>query len=241
MRTKCLHDKGCANKLVADGMYEWANGVMSCDQTVAPNWDKFDEKWDAILNIPLKRVHFCVLHAEMCLIDKLLFLHIVYVWNMKLKDRAASCVSKVEELLSSMGLHGGNVKLQKDAQLLHTSGNLPAKVSMGGVKAQRFLSNHRRNQKNIGWGFWEQLCECTTNLESDSLVRNMRARVWKVLNKLAKILRQHSITNDDVQLLKDAIVEFTQAMVIGWGETHITHYMVRQIKLFTFKSNFLMQ
>ena len=79
MQTQCLHNKRCANKLVIDGMYEWANGVMSGDQTTAPNQDKFDEKWDAILNIPLERVHCCVLHAEMRLIDKLLFLHIMYV------------------------------------------------------------------------------------------------------------------------------------------------------------------
>ena len=32
---------------------------------------------------------------------------------------------------------------------------------------------------------------------------------------------------DDVQLLKDALVEFTQAMVDGLGETNIMHYMVK--------------
>ena len=95
----CLHNKRRANKLDADGMYEWANGVTSCDQPIAPNRDKLDEKWDAILNIPLESVHFCVLHVEMCLIDKLLFLCIMYVWNMKLEDKAAPCVSKVEELV----------------------------------------------------------------------------------------------------------------------------------------------
>ena len=61
---------------------------------------------------------------------------------MKPEDRVVACVSKVEELLCSIGLHGGNIKLKKYAQLSRALGNLPAKVSMGGVKARRFLSNH---------------------------------------------------------------------------------------------------
>lgn len=85
-----------------------------------------------------------------------------------------------------------------------------------------------------GWNCFMGLMRCVL---SDPLVRNMRVFIWKALDKLANIIRQHSITNDDVQLLKNALVKFTQAMVEGWDETHITHYMFRQI----FKSNFLLQ
>lgn len=53
---------------------------------------------------------------------------------MKLKDKVAACISKVEELLSAMRLHGGNVKLQKDVQLSRASRNLLCEVSMGGAK-----------------------------------------------------------------------------------------------------------
>lgn len=49
MHTQQLHCKRRADRVIVDGMYQWANGVMSCDDNIAPNRDKLDEKWDAIL------------------------------------------------------------------------------------------------------------------------------------------------------------------------------------------------
>ena len=37
MCTQQLHDKRHANKLDVDGMCQWANGFVSCDQNIAPN------------------------------------------------------------------------------------------------------------------------------------------------------------------------------------------------------------
>ena len=34
----------CANNLSVDGMYQWCNGIMTCDQDVAPKQDKIDKE-----------------------------------------------------------------------------------------------------------------------------------------------------------------------------------------------------
>lgn len=87
---------------------QWENGILSCDQCLAPDRDKKDLKWYPILLIPLERVHICTLHAELCILDKLLYLHLVYAWTLILAKLLAHCISQAEKLLSDMGFHGGH-------------------------------------------------------------------------------------------------------------------------------------
>ena len=96
---------------------QWFQGILSCDRTNPPNRDIDDNKWDPILPIPLTRVHICSLHARLRILDKLLKLHINYAWNMEPLERRESCIQDLEEILNSIGLHGGMVTLHKDSKI----------------------------------------------------------------------------------------------------------------------------
>lgn len=99
---------------------QWFNGILSCDQTIAPNRDTEDKDLKPILNIPLSHVHICSLHARLRILDKLLKLHVNYAWNMELVERREECICALQDVLSSVGLHGGAVTLTKDTK---TSGS----------------------------------------------------------------------------------------------------------------------
>ena len=47
----------------------------------------------------------------MCVFDRLLKLHIDYALTMKLIAKSKEATTKVEELLNSIGCHGGNVSI----------------------------------------------------------------------------------------------------------------------------------
>ena len=76
-----------------------------------------DKNMDPILLIPLTRVHICTLHGFVRIVDKLVYLSILFAWNKRPQEIAQSSVEAIEKVLSNAGLHGGNVKICKDTKL----------------------------------------------------------------------------------------------------------------------------
>lgn len=135
-----------------------------------PNCSIKDANWNSIIAFPLDNVHFCTLHAFMQIFDRLLKLHIDCAFTMKPIQRSREALSKVEELLNSLGCHGGNVQIvvKKNPGDTH---EVAQQVSMSGGKAQRFfekppkkvirrLSNHVGEQGNA-WELWKDLCKAS--------------------------------------------------------------------------------
>lgn len=135
---------------------------MSCNTNTPPNCDQQDSLWDPILDIPLSRVHICTLHARLRIMDKLLKLHINYAWNMEPEDLRKECISKLEDALSSLGLHGGAVTLSKYSKRSGQGQDNPNKVCMGGSKARHLLTNHTESTSHTEFEIWKNICDCTT-------------------------------------------------------------------------------
>ena len=101
-----------------------------------------DKSFQAILDIPLCRVHICTLHALCKIVEKIVHLYIGFSWKLRpLKARDAA-TQKLESVLCEIGLHGGNVKIEADMKKSRKGDLTPMKPSIGGVKARRFLSFH---------------------------------------------------------------------------------------------------
>ena len=84
-------------------------------------------------------MHVCTLHARLRILDKLLMLHINYAWNMEPVDRREECIRELEDILSSVGLHGNAIKLTKDRKASGATQDWPNKICMGGRKASIFF------------------------------------------------------------------------------------------------------
>ena len=87
------------------------------------------------------------------------------------------------------------MRLKEDKKMSGKTQNLPAKVSMGGAKARRFLSNHNLGKEKhtlshspSSWECWKALCECTTNNASHPSTMTLRAKVWPKLDAFVKLL-----------------------------------------------------
>ena len=119
---------------------EWMCSVLKCPVMEVPNRSTKDKTWHPIINVLFTNVHFCTLHAFMRIFDRLLKLHIDFAFTMKPLSRSMEAIGKIEEILNSIGCHGGNVSIIGEVENMH---EVPQEVSMNGVKAQRFLKKIR--------------------------------------------------------------------------------------------------
>ena len=88
---------------------EWDRSMLHCPMLEEPDRLMKDTTWIPIIAFSLDNVHFCTLHAFMQIFDRLLKLHIDYAFTMKQIQQSREALSKVEELLNSLGCHRGNV------------------------------------------------------------------------------------------------------------------------------------
>lgn len=211
---------------------EWKDGILSCDQSRPPSRDEEDPEWNPILDIPLCQVHVCTLHARLRILDKLLMLHVNYAYNMEPAERRDDSIRALEEILSSIGLHAGAVVLTKNKKSNPTQDN-PNKICMGGSKARHLLTNHSGSNSRTEFEIWKKVCDVTTYRGNDYRIGIKRASVWETCDQMVDLLERPHLSENDIESLKHAICKFTGEMVEAWGETHITHYMVRrQVTLF---------
>ena len=83
----------------------------------------------------------------MQIFDRLLKLHIDYAFTMP-DDCGKEALHNVEGLLSSLGCHGGNVKIVANKKN-GDNHEVAQQVSMSGVKARRFLAKPVRSRQSL--------------------------------------------------------------------------------------------
>lgn len=142
-------------------------------------------------------------------------------------ERREQCIKDLESVLSQIGLHSGAVTLTKDKKSSGTTQDNPNKICMGGSKARHLLANHSRSESHTQFQIWKQVCDVTTFRGNDAHMGLKRAQIWETLDDLVKLMEKPKLTDDEIETLQDAIQNFTSQMVDAWGETHITHYMVK--------------
>ena len=72
------------------------------------------------------------MHALCQIIDKLLFLYITFARTLQPNSDRTTSLRRLEEALSAIGLHGGNVKLEIDKKRSKDGRSVPRKVSIKG-------------------------------------------------------------------------------------------------------------
>lgn len=139
----------------------------------------------------------------MRIFDRLLKLQIDYAFTMKPLQRSTEALAEVEELLNSLGCHGGNVQIVVKKNI-GDSHDVSQQVSMSGGKARRFfekplkkvkrrLSNQVADQGKA-WELWKDLCKITSDTDVDPTIINQRRQVWESFNKVLCLMNQsHTI------------------------------------------------
>ena len=202
----------------------WKGGILSCPQNLPPNRDELDPNIDAVLPIPLIRVHMCTLHAFVRIVDKMVYLSIMFAWNKTPQTESKKSIEAIESVLSKAGLHGGHVKIEKDIKRSGTRGNIPAKPSISGVKARRFLENKCGHGC---WGLYEQLIDAEDDRTSGGRESSRKKKcAWRSLSSLFLLMEKDKFMDGDAIAFQEVVTDFIKAMKEAWGDNHMTHYMV---------------
>ena len=117
--------------------------------------------------------------------------------------------------------------LTKDHKNPNSMQDNPNKVCIRGSKARHLLLNHTSSMSHTKFQIWKKVCDVTTYRGNVARLGIKRARVWESYDGMVKLLKKLFLQEDKVEEFKQAIQNFTAAMVDAWEKTHITHYMVR--------------
>ena len=136
------------------------------------------------------------MHGLCRIIEKLLFLYICFAWTLQPAIAKAECIKSLELILSSIGLHDGQVKIDQDEKTSTGGRDLPKKLSVNGVKAEQFLSMPAQSKRPIGQQARARQnakfnrCRCVHNAVVDHAgfgeARNCKANVWKCIDTIFK-------------------------------------------------------
>lgn len=221
--------KKCANASAAHREHasrekgKWQGGLFAsgiqgepCDAATHP-------RWKMVLPIPLSRTHMCTLHAQVRMVEKLLHLHFIFVWNMQNEERRAVAIESMEKSLSAIGVEGGNCQLRKDEKLSGKAGNVVMKPSLSGVVASRlFQPSSWSNQDRA----WKDVVMSENNHLENGQARRNRFQVWEALEELQPYLTGLVLTAEQRGACKAKLDQFGKAFLKAFGENHVTHYMV---------------
>jgi hypothetical protein len=200
------------------------SGILICPQDLPHVHDDLDPDVDVVLPIPLIRVHMCTLHAFVRIVVKMVCLSILFAWNKIPKEESKKLIEAIEQVLSKEGLHGGNVKIEKDIKRSGTRGNIPPNPSISGVKARHFLEN---KCGRIFFGFYEDLIDAEddhTNGGRESTRKKKRA--WRSLSSLFLLMDKEKFIEGDATTFQKDVTDFIREIKEARGESHMTHYMV---------------
>ena len=238
----CMYNmsKGATSKSSCIYCMHSSNHLDISNHTKAPSRStSIDPSLKPILDIPLSRVHICTLHALCRIIEKLVHLYIQFAWKEKNLMIHKRNINKIEKILSSIGLHGGKVKIIADPKRSTKTHKVPCKPSIGGVKARRFLTFNgelgKINSKQgstIKYGQWKVLHNAIKDHVDGGFARTRKAKVWKALDELFSLCDKKTWEDGYTVHLRKALSKFGQSMTSGWSSNNITHYMVSTKFLF---------
>lgn len=202
--------------------------------TKPPNRHLLDKNFKPVFDIPLSNVHICTMHALCRVVEKLINLYIGFVWKIKNQSERRKGIIAIEDALSSMQLHGGNVQIEQDQKLSTSEKDLPKKVSVGGVKARRFLSRPAANTtkkratnhvSRIEYQQWRKLHNAVKDHEAAS--RNAKSEVWHAIDNIFGMCDKESWSTPDIKVFQAHLLQLKKQFIAAWTENNITHYMVR--------------
>ena len=128
-------------------------------------------KWEPILNILITCVHFCTLHAQCHIVEKIIHLHICYIWTIKDTIQRNEAISAMEHALSKVGLAGGSVVLTKDAKLFGKNSDLPSKLSFNGNRCRKLFKPSSWSQLD---NVWKDICNAERNNTNHGVAKKDR-------------------------------------------------------------------
>lgn len=204
----------------------WAGGLFASSVAAQPCDMMASARWRPILPIPLSRVHICTLHAQVRLTEKIVHMHIMYVWNIQDQKLRATAIEQMEKSLSAIGAHGGNVEIRKDPKLSGNTGNVPQKPSLSGVVASRLFkpSVWSGNDKA-----WKDVCQAENNNTRGGADRIAKAAMWQAFEEVLPYLTGLVLKAEQRLQFKQKIKHWGRAYLKAFGEEHVSHYMVRSL------------
>jgi hypothetical protein len=215
--------------------FTWHNGLFSKAVMAEPLGGAATlGRWKPIFDIPLDRVHICVLHALNRIIEKMVHMSFMHVWTIRDKEMQKNAIDEMQKVVSLTGAHGGNVVIFKHAELSGKSNNVPNKPSFGGAHALKLFKENPL-ELQCPRKLYVDVINSEKNFSNLGQARRDRLDLWQMLDNLLPYFKGLRLGDDQsAPDFRSKVEAFGRQYIKCFGETHVTHYMVgRSLSLIT--------
>lgn len=210
------------------GKATWGGGLFARGVPSKPVNMRTHSRFKHVLPIPLTRVHICTLHAQVRMLEKMLHLHFMFVWNMRNEELKDVAINQMEKSLSTIGVHGGNVQISQDPELSGPHNNVPRKPSLNGVVAGRlFMPSIWSGQDKV----WKDVVQSEHNHLDQGQSRIKKFQMWAAFEQLQPYLTGLTLTPAQCKSFRSIVENWGRLYIQVAGEEHVTHYMVSLLLL----------
>ena len=226
MKTKKCTRAEAERERIKRGKGTWEHGLFPPQISAEPCDIIIHSRWKPILPIPLSRAHICTLHAQVRIIEKILHLHFEFIWTQTDLERRAQAIESIEKSLSAIGVEHGNCQLKQDLKKSGKNAIVVLKPSLSGRVACKLF------QGSTWSGFdkvWKEVCVAESNCLDQGNGRKKRWTVWETLEDLQPYLTGLVLTQGQRDSCREKMDAFGKAFLEAFGETHVTHYIVRYL------------
>lgn len=204
----------------------WDNGLFSEAHRAEPvAGDQMLGRWKPVLQIPLDRVHICTLHALNRIVEKILHLHFIFIWTIREKTLQKEAIDQMQKVLSAIGAHGGNVVIFKDTDLSGKSNNVPNKPSLSGANCKKIFgpSTLEGGSDKV----YKDIINATRNVVNGGESKRKQLEMWDALDDLVQYFTNLTLSREQKEAFKYKVEKWGKLYVRCFGESQVTHYMVR--------------
>ena len=151
-------------------------------------------------------------------------MHFIHIWNIQDERRKGEAIDSIEKSLSAIGVESGNCVLRSDKKRSGKTRDVVMKPSLSGAVASRLF---RHNSWSSNDKVWKDVCMSKQNNLENGQARLKRWRVWETLEDLQRYFTGLVLLQEDKRDCKARVDAFGAAFIATFGETHVTHYIVR--------------
>ena len=211
------------------GKGRWQGGLFATRIRAEPVDVSTHPRWKQVLPIPLSRTHMCTLHALVRICEKILHVQLTLVWNMQDDHRKATSIEAMEKSLSAIGVDSGNFVMKQDVKKSGKTGNVVMKPNLrGGVAVKLFQDSSWSLHNRV----WKDVCSSESNNLEMGQAKVKRLRIWETLEDLLPYLTGLVLSPLLRHACRARMNAFGAAFIAAFGESHVTHYIVRHFSTF---------
>jgi len=133
------------------------------------------------------------------------------VWTIRDKGIQKIAIQDIERIISSIGMHGGDVQIFEDKDLSGKAKYVPKKPSLSGAHARKLFQPSPLS--NGSQRVYQDVVCAERNFIDNGTARHGRIQVWKSLESLLPYFTELTLTTQQIASFQELVEDFGRLFI----------------------------